>query len=171
MKTIEDYCSNIPIIGFNSGGYDINLVSNSSFIKEIYKRGKKPFVIKNGNKYKLIKTNTFTFLDQQNYCAAGTDLRNFIKAYTSGEQKGYFPYEWFTSFEKLDYLVSDLKIEHFNSLLKNTVMSKEDFTSLMKTCDSLKLITVRDLLEWYNNLDVGPMLQACLKQKELFYKF
>ena len=128
MKTIKDYCSNIPIVGFNSGGYDINLVSNCGFIKEIYKRCSNPFVIKNGNKYKVIKTDTFTFLDQMNYCAAGTDLRGFIKAFVSGEQKGYFPYEWFTSFGKLDYLVSDLKIEHFNSLLKNTIMSEDDFT-------------------------------------------
>src|SRR5271156_999014 len=113
----------------------------------------------------------FTFLDQMNYCDAGTDLRSFIEAYVSREQKGYFPYEWFDSFRKLDYLVRDLKIEHFNSLLKNTVMSEDDFTSLIETCDSLKLITARDLLKWYNNLDVGSMLQACLKQKEFYYKF
>ena len=173
LTTIENYCSNIPIVGFNSGGYDINLISNCGFMKEIYKRCNEPFVIKDGNRYKVIKTSRFTFLDQMNYCAAGTDLRSFIKAFVSvsSEQKGYFPYEWFTSFGKLDYLVSDLKIENFNSLLKNTVMNKDDFTALMKTVSSHELITVRDLLEWYNNLDVGPMLQACLKQKEFYYTY
>src|SRR5271165_4520463 len=154
LKIIKNYCSNIPILGFNSGGYDINLVSNCGFIQEIYKRCSKPVVIKNGNKYKVIKTNTFTFLDQMCYCAAGTDLRKFIQAYLkdSSLQKGYFPYEWFDCIEKLDYLVSDLKIENFNSKLKNSIISLDDFTALMKTCNSLNLITVRDLLEWYNNL-------------------
>src|SRR5271165_1247676 len=175
LSTIDKYCSNIPVVGFNSGGYDINLVSNCGFIKEIYSRcNKSPFIIKDGNRYKVIKTYNFTFLDQMNFCAAGTDLRSFIKAYTIQNytnQKGYFPYEWFDSFEKLDYLVSDLKIEYFNSSLKNTTMSEEDFTQLIKTCNLLNLITVRDLLEWYNNLDVGPMLQACLKQKEFYYTF
>ena len=131
LKTIERYCSNIPILGFNSGGYDINLVSNCGFMKEVYKRSTgNPFLIKNGNKYKVIKTDQFTFLDQMNYCPAGTDLRGFIKTYVSEgrEQKGYFPYEWFTDFGKLEYLISELKIEHFNTLLKNSVMSEEDFT-------------------------------------------
>ena len=30
---------------------------------------------------------------------------------------------------------------------------------------------MRDLLEWYNNLDVVPKLKACLKQKEFFCTF
>jgi hypothetical protein len=29
--------------------------------------------------------------------------------------------------------------------------------------------TVKDLLRWYNNLDVRPFLKACLKQREFFY--
>ena len=105
------------------------------------------------------------------YCAAGTNLDKFIKAYDIDENKGFFPYEWFDCYEKLDYLVSDLKIEHFNSSLKNTKMKQKDFDLLMQTCKSLNLIHIKDLLKWYNNLDVGPMLKACLKQKEFYYNF
>src|SRR5271166_1587966 len=86
-------------------------------------------------------------------------------------KKGYFPYEWFDSYEKLDYLISDLTINDFDSSLKNTRMSVNDFTELMQTCSKLDLIYVKDLLKWYNNLDVRPMLKACLKQKEFFYSF
>ena len=50
-------------------------------------------------------------------------------------------------------------------------MEVKDFDALMQTCKSLKLLTVKDLLKWYNNLDVGPMLKACLKQKEFYYMF
>jgi hypothetical protein len=171
LHNIFKYCSNIPIVGFNTGFYDINLLSNYGFMEEIFKRDTNPFIIKNGTRYKAIKTERFTFLDQMNYCAAGTDLRKFIKAYDIDEQKGYFPYEWFDCYEKLDYLIRDLKREDFNSSLKNTTMDENDFKELMQTCSKLNLIYVKDLLKWYNNLDVRPMLKACLKQKEFYYSF
>jgi hypothetical protein len=171
LTTIENYCSNIPIVGFNSSFYDINLMTDYGFMKEIVDRDESPFVIKSGTRYKVIKTTQFTFLDQMSYCAPGTSLQKFIKAYDIGAEKGYFPYEWFDSYEKLDFLISDLKIEDFNSSLKCTKMKLEDFNTLMQTCRSLNLIYVKDLLKWYNNLDVGPMLKACLKQKEFYYTF
>src|SRR5206468_10886300 len=36
---------------------------------------------------------------------------------------------------------------------------------------ALDMIYIKDLLKWYNNLDVGPLLKACLKQKEFYYTF
>src|SRR6266516_1978114 len=118
LEKINSYCSSVPIIGFNSGSYDINLLSSYGFMREVPKRNATPFVIKNGTRYKVIKTKQFTFLDQMNYCAPGTDLRKFIKAYDVGVDKGHFPYEWFDSYEKLDSLISDLKIAYFRSSLK-----------------------------------------------------
>src|SRR5271165_5108450 len=171
LAKILSYCSNIPIVGFNTGFYDINLLSNYGFKEEIFKRDQKPFIIKNGTRCKVIQTEQFTFLDQMNYCAAGTSLRKFTKAYDIDEEKGYFPYEWFDSYEKLDYLISDLKINDFDSSLKNTATDEKDFKELMQTCSKLNLIYVKDLLKWYNNLDVRPMLKACLKQKEFYYSF
>src|SRR5277367_4720646 len=100
-----------------------------------------------------------------NYCAPGTNLRKFINTYDIEEKKGHFPYEWFDEYEKLDYLISDLKIEYFDSSLKCSKMSENDFKDLMQTCKALSLIYVKDLLKWYNNLDVGPLLKACLKQR------
>lgn len=171
LNIINNYCSNIPVVGFNSSFYDLNLISKYGFMKEIFDRDRSPFVIKSGTRYKVIKTLQFTFLDQMNYCAAGTSLAKFIKAYDIEESKGLFPYEWFDSYEKLDYLVKDLKKENFNSSLKNTEMDQDTFDKLMKTLESLNIIYVKDLLKWYNNLDVGPMLKACLKQKEFYYTF
>ena len=107
---------------------------------EILKRDSSPFIIKAGTRYKVIKTKQFTFLDQMSYCAAGTSLQSFIKAYDIGEEKGHFPYEWFDSYERLGYLISDLKIENFNSSLKNTTMEQSDFNELMQ-----KKLTESDL--------------------------
>ena len=50
-------------------------------------------------------------------------------------------------------------------------MDQNDFDGLMKTCREQNLIYLKDLLRYYNNLDAQPMLQACLKQKELYYSF
>ena len=168
---IEEYCSSIPIVGFNSGFYDTNLLLDEGFMNEIIARDKQPFTIKDGKRFKVIKTKDFIFLDQMNYCSAGTSLMSFIKAYDIGEQKGHFPYEWFDSYSKLDFLVDDLKIDDFDSTLKNTKLSTEEFDNLMLTCKINNLVYIKDLLRWYNNLDVRPMLKACLKQKEFYYTF
>jgi len=37
------------------------------------------------------------------YCAAGTSLKKLIKAYDIDKKKGKFPYEWFDSYDKLDF--------------------------------------------------------------------
>ena len=98
LQEVYDYCKNIPVVGFNSSSYDINLLADYGFMKEIYARDENALMKKNGSRYKFIKTPTFTFLDQMSYCAGGTDLRKFIKAYNDGgDDKFFFPYEFLTS--------------------------------------------------------------------------
>jgi hypothetical protein len=41
----------------------------------------------------------------------------------------------------------------------------------MKYCAENNIIYIRELFKWCINLDVKPMLMACLKQKEFFYGF
>lgn len=171
LHKINQYTSSIPIVGFNSSFYDTCLLINEGFMREIFSRDKEPFVIKAGSRYRQIKTKQFNFLDQMSYCAPGTNLDSFVRAYDVGETKGYFPYEWFDSYDKLDYKVSDLKIEYFDSSLKCTKLEKSEFNNLIKMCNENSITYVRGLLEWYNNLDVRPLLKSCLKQKEFFYSF
>jgi hypothetical protein len=38
LDTIDGYCSNIAVVGFNSSFYDLNLLMNYGFMKEIKKR-------------------------------------------------------------------------------------------------------------------------------------
>ena len=170
LKDVYNYCTNIPVVGFNSSSYDINLVANYGFMKEIYARDEKPLIKKNGSRYKFIRTSRFTFLDQMSYCAGGTNLRKFIKAYNDGgDDKFFFPYEFLTGIEKLDCLISDLKIEDFQSSLKNTNITQMEFEMVMQTCKEKELICIKDFLRYYSKLDVAPMLEACLKMKEFYY--
>ena len=170
-KKLKDYINSLPIVGFNSNFYDIGLLVKEGFMHEIYKRDKKPFIVKDGSRYKVIKTQQFLFLDQMYYCSPGTSLSSFIKAYDIDESKGYFPYEWFDSYHKLDYKVQDLTMDDFYSSLRNSTLARNEFDKLMTYCRENNIILIRNLLEWYNNLDVRPMLEACLKQKQFYYQF
>jgi len=80
-KKLVDYCLSLPIVGFNSSFYDIGLLSKDGFINNLIVHDSTPFIIKECNRYKVIKTKQFIFLDQLSYCAAGTSLKKCIKAY------------------------------------------------------------------------------------------
>jgi len=60
---------------------------------EIYKKDQKPFIIPDGNRYKVIKTKQFIFLNQMWYFAARTLLSSFIIAYDAKESKSHFLYK------------------------------------------------------------------------------
>jgi len=94
-------------------------LAKDGFINNIVTRDSNPFIIEDCNRYKAIKTNQFTFLDQMSYTAAGTSLKKFINANDINLKKGKFPYEWFDSCDKLNYLASDLKHSDFYSSFKN----------------------------------------------------
>jgi len=146
-KQLVDYCSSLPILGFNSSFYDIGLLGKDGFIENIITRDPTPFIIKYCNRYKVIKTNQFIFWDQLSYCAAGTSLRKFIKAYDINLKKGIFPYEWLDSYNKLNYLVADLKLEDFHSNLKNKGIKLKFYTNLMKYCSENNIIYIHELLK------------------------
>jgi hypothetical protein len=107
----------IPIVRFNSSFYDIGLLFKDGFMHAILVRSKIPFIIKDGNKHKVIKTNILMSLDQITYCAAGTSLSKFINVYDIKEKKVYSHTNGFYSYNKLDYLVKDLSINDFYSEL------------------------------------------------------
>src|SRR5438552_1248990 len=104
------------------------------------------------------------------YCAAGTNLKSFIKAFTGKDQKFFFPYELLDSYDKLDMLVSNLKYENFYSNLTKENITKDDFELVLKVSKENNLINLRDLLEYYNKMDVIPFLEACKNYQKTFYQ-
>ncbi len=64
LEDVYNYCSCIPIVGFNTGGYDINTMLEYGFLHEILKRDPTPYILKTGKRYKAIKTTQFLFLDE-----------------------------------------------------------------------------------------------------------
>ena len=99
---IEEWCAQVPVLGFNSGRYDLNLI-REHFAERLSDTTGKVRVAKNGNKIMFLLTQEFRFLDIINYLGPGTSYEKWIRAYGCTAEKSWFPYEWFDTPEKLDH--------------------------------------------------------------------
>jgi hypothetical protein len=97
-----------------------------------------------------------------------------LKAYKCEQKKGFFPYEYVDCLEKLQEKQLP-GIEAFYSQLKscNTlgVESHEiddNYSCLQRIWCEENMKTLKDLLRWYNNLDVEPFIEAIGRQRESY---
>ena len=214
---LDNWLSVLPVIGFNSGCYDLNLIKaplleilnqtapDNSGLEEITVDGEvedyvdddspkpvfpkgKSRVIKRGNKFISLRTDRLCFLDISNYLGPNTTYKAYLKAFNVSERKGYFPYEYVNSYAILDEQKLP-EYEDFFSKLKNCNLLDENCESgdcddtcnqcgeqngrdnhifLQRVWRENNMLTIRDLLSWYNLLDVNPLLIAVQRQ---FTKF
>ena len=100
VKAMYDTWLNvIPVVGFNSGKYDVNVIK-PHLIKKL--KDELQFVVKKNNSFMCLQTSCFKFVDIRNYIAPGFDYATYLKAYRCSVSKGFFPYEWMTNPEKLN---------------------------------------------------------------------
>ena len=81
QRAIVEWCDQIPVLGFNSGCYDLNLIRNH-FVEELCKTTNK--TIKAGrkaNQTMFLLTPGFKFLDVINYIGPGKTYDAWVKAY------------------------------------------------------------------------------------------
>ena len=121
---LKDNLMCLPVISFNSGKYEIN--ANKTKFFSVLEKGVVIKPCKKGNKYMSIKTDRLQFLEICNYLAPNYYYDSFLAAYGARLRKGYFPYEWFDSFEKLKETKLP-SIECFYSKLQNTSISLEEY--------------------------------------------
>ena len=79
---IEEWCNQVPVLGFNSGRYDLNLI-REHFAERLSDTTGKVRVAKNGNKIMFILTKNFRFLDIMNYLGPGTSYERNCKIVVS----------------------------------------------------------------------------------------
>ena len=92
--------------------------------KELCKHGEQPnFTVKKAGKYPCVKTEHLKFMDILQFLAPGYNLKSFFKAFGVSEQKGFFPYDYFTHADQLD---------------ETTLPPYENFYSVIKGCNVLK---------------------------------
>ena len=91
QEHFERYCNVLPVFGFNSAKYDINLIK--SYLLAIFKnkRDIEPTVIKKANQFVSFKFGVIQLLDIMNFLGGATSLDSFLKAYKTKETKDSFP--------------------------------------------------------------------------------
>ena len=133
----EVYCQQLGVFGFNSAGYDVKLIKQYLF-RELCEHGEQPnFTVKKAGKYPCIKTEHSKFLDILQFLAPGYNLKSFFKAFGVSEQKGYFPYDYFTDANQLDERTLP-PYEAFYSSLKHCNVLEEEYNSFQKFLDQGK---------------------------------
>ena len=98
----ERHCIILPVFGFNSAKYDINLIKSYSLPIVVYGQDLEPTVIKKANEFVSFKFGDVQLLDTMNFLGCATSLDSFVKTYKTEETKGFFPYEWFDCPEKMN---------------------------------------------------------------------
>jgi hypothetical protein len=177
-KNLIDYVTQLPVLSFNGGKYDINLNKTHSLFSALLGDEEGfDFTIKKANAYMLLTTKKLKLLDQMNYCAAGTSLDSFLKAHKTEKTKFFFPYEWWTSMEKLHQNELPPKEAFWSSLKScNTLGNTEqeidnNYLFLQRTWFIEKFESMLDFLIYYNKCDVVPFTEACMKAKKHYQTF
>ena len=161
LSQLEEYISELIVVGFNSGKYDLNVLKDILIPHLVHTKGIR-FTAKRGHAYLVLKTGSLKFLDIANFLAPGTSYAGFLKAYDCAEEKGFFPYEYMDSLERLNETHLPPR-EAFNSWLKKQKMKEEEYAICEKIWKDNNMKTLLDFLIWYNNRDVVPFLEALEK--------
>ena len=193
----KKYVEQVVVLGYNSAKYDINLLKEYLIVQFLcdyaQHEDKEPIkVIKQQASYTVLELGHYLkFLDVYKYQSPSCTLDSFMKAegVTSNEStsdkssdnasdnsndksdksaKFYFPYEWFDSYDKLDYPGLPPPPYWFSTLKGCNVLGKseEEINRNYEACQKkLREISPRNpkfqhFLVYYNSMDVGPMLLA-----------
>ena len=165
-KQLQAWLHQLPVLGFNSGHYDLNAIKKFFVPLLIHNNTAERascFVIKRQNNFMCLSTDKLKFLDMVNFLAPGVSYAKYLTAYGCELGKGHFPYEYMDDLQKLEDRVLPPQSAFF-SQLKNEGISDADYARFQAVWHDNQMKTMRDFLVWYNNRDVIPFLQAIDKQ-------
>lgn len=161
-KELQNWLKRMPVLGFNSGRFDVNLIRKYLFPHIILNDLGLQTIIKKISDYLSITTDHLIFLDIKNYIAAGTSYDKWLKSNDIALRKGVFPYDWFTGLDKLDETSLPEK-SAFWSELRQQGITDDEYEEAKRTWVREGCQTMRDYLVWYNNRDVVPFIDAAQK--------
>ena len=123
----------------------MTLTFSKIFVFLLGKNEEVKFVIKRNNNHNCLKTEHLNFLDITNYLAPGFNHDVFIKAYECSRTKGYFPYEWVDSLEKLNCGQLPPR-EAYYSTLSRSEITDEQYEFYQRSCDEQQMTSYCDFL-------------------------
>ena len=95
QETLERYCNVLPVFGFDSAKYHLNLIKSYLLPILVTERGIEPTVITKANKFISFKFGDIQLLVLMNFLGGATSLDSLLKAYKTSKTKKIFRYEWF----------------------------------------------------------------------------
>ena len=116
----------------------------------------------------FINTPKFKFLDVLNYLGPGITYEKWVKTYGATLAKSWLPYEWLDSPDKLDFPGLPPYMAWYSKLKGEYVLTLKEYDDCHRIFKERGMQTFGDWLEYYNNLDVAPFLEALQKMKEFY---
>ena len=104
-KQLQAWLHQLPVLGFNSGRYDLNAIKKFFVPLLIHNNTAEHascFVIKRQNNFMCLSTDKLKFLDMVNFLAPGVSYAKYLTAYGCELGKGHFPYEYMDDLQKLE---------------------------------------------------------------------
>ena len=154
------------VVGFNSGHYDLKLIRKHFVL--IMAQDKDVYAAEKNGRIMFINTPKFKFLDVMNYLAPGITYDKWVKTYGATLAKSWLPYEWFDSPDKLDFPGLPPYLVWYSKLKGSYVLSLKEYDDCHRLFRERGMQTFGDWLEYYNNLDVAPFLDALQKMKAFY---
>ena len=93
QERFERYCNVLPVFGFNSAKYDINLIKSCLLPILVNERDIEPTFIKGATQFVSFKFGDIQLLDVMNFLSGATSLGSLLEAYKTKETKGFFPFD------------------------------------------------------------------------------
>ena len=165
-KRILKGINHVPVVGFNSGHYDLKLIRQ--YFIPLMAQDSEVFAAEKNGRIMFINTPKFKFLDVLNYLAPGITYDKWVKTYGATLTKSWLPYEWFDSPDKLDFPGLPPYLAWYSKLNGAYVLSLKEYDDCHRIFRERGMQTFGDWLEYYNNLDVAPFLEALQKMKEFY---
>ena len=163
---IMNWINQVPVVGFNSGHYDLKLIRK--YFVPVMTQARGVFAAEKNGRIMFINTPKFKFLDVMNYLAPGITYDKWVKTYGATLSKSWLPYEWFDSPDKLDYPRLPPYFAWYSQLKGSYVLSPKEYADCQRIFQERGMKTFGDWLEYYNNLHVAPFLEALQKMKEFY---
>ena len=104
QESLERYCNVLPVFGFNSAKYDLNLIKPYFLPFLVNEQDIEPTVIKKANQFISLKFGDIQRLDINTFLGGATSLDSILKAYKTSETSWFFPARivW-SSWKKAEY--------------------------------------------------------------------
>ena len=160
----------IPVF-FHNLNYDKNIFFKSLYNYENIEQIN--ILPDNEESYKCFTIGRLHFLDSFKFMSSSLDnlIKNipddnklFLKSLAADDtqfqlmnKKGYFPYEWFDSIDKLKLPITDLKKEDFNNRLKLEALSDNEWDYIQQLIKDLNITTFEEYHDFYLNVDVNGL--------------